>query len=204
MTDFNYEQESEFDWLANFYASQGAINHPCELHGLLIGRLSGGERLSADEWLKVVVEHMGLEQLQQNDSSERALTNLVDLYSTNLQQLESMEMSFSLVLPDDEFILTQRVEALGFWVRGFLEGLALAAKGQLGTSEQDIQELLRDLVAISQIDDQADDSEGAEKEINEIIEYVRVGIVTIFAEFNGNDDLPNEQELDEENNTTLH
>jgi len=203
MTDFNIEQESEFDWLANFYASQGAINHPSELHGLLIGRLAGGERLSADEWLKLVVEHMGLEQLKQDDKSERALTNLVDLYSTNLQQLESMEMSFSLVLPDDEFILTQRVEALGFWVRGFLEGLALAAKGQLGSSEQDIQELLRDLVAISQIDDQADDSENAEKEINEIIEYVRVGIVTIFAEFNGSDDLSDEQP-DEENKNTLH
>jgi len=198
MTDFNIEQESEFDWLANFYASQGAINHPSELHGLLIGRLAGGERLGADEWLKLVVEHMGLEQLKQDDKSERALTNLVDLYSTNLQQLESMEMSFSLVLPDDEFILTQRVEALGFWVRGFLEGLALAAKGQLGSSQQDIQELLRDLVAISQIDDQADDSEGAEKEINEIIEYVRIGIVTIFAEFNGND-----EQSDDENNT-LH
>ena len=114
-----------------------------------------------------------------------------------------MEMSFSLVLPDDEFILTQRVEALGFWVRGFLEGLALAAKGQLGSSDKDIQELLRDLVAISQIDDQADDSEGAEKEINEIIEYVRIGIVTIFSEFNGNDDISDEPS-DEENNNTLH
>ena len=84
MTDFNDELESEFDWLANFYASQGAINHPCELHGLLIGRLAGGERLGGDEWLKLVVEHMGLEQLTKNDKSERALTNLVELYSTNL------------------------------------------------------------------------------------------------------------------------
>ena len=199
MTDFNVEQESEFDWLANFYASQGAINHPCELHGLLIGRLAGGERLGADEWLKLVVEHMGLEQLKQDEGSDRALTNLVELYSENLQQLEDMAMSFSLVLPDDDFILTQRVEALGFWVRGFLEGLALAAKGQLGSSDKDIQELLRDLVAISQIDDQAEDSEGAEKEINEIIEYVRIGIVTIFAEFNGN-----HEASDEENNQTLH
>ncbi len=198
MTDFNVEQESEFDWLANFYASQGAINHPCELHGLLIGRLAGGERLNADEWLKLVVEHMGLEQLKKDERSDRALTNLVELYSENLQQLEDMEMSFSLVLPDDEFILTQRVEALGFWVRGFLEGLALAAKGQLGSSNKDIQELLRDLVAISQIDDQADDSEGAEKEINEIIEYVRIGIVTIFAEFNGND------EMSDDENQTVH
>ena len=203
MTDFNVEQESEFDWLANFYASQGAINHPCELHGLLIGRLAGGERLTADEWIKLVVEHMGLEQLKQDERSDRALTNLVELYSENLQQLEDMEMSFRLVLPDDEFILTQRVEALGFWVRGFLEGLALAAKGQLGSSDKDIQELLRDLVAISQIDDQADDSEGAEKEINEIIEYVRIGIVTIFSEFNGNNEM-SEQDSDEENNQTLH
>lgn len=198
MTDFNIEQESDFDWLANFYASQGAINHPCELHGLLIGRLAGGERLNADEWLKLVVEHMGLEQLVQDDKSERALTNLVELYSNNVQQLEDMAMGFSLVLPDDEFILTQRVEALGMWVRGFLEGLALAAKGQLKTADADIQELLRDLVAISQIDDQAEDSEDAEKEINEIIEYVRIGVVTVFSEFNG------QEEPDEDQSKTLH
>lgn len=198
MTDFNIEQESDFDWLANFYASQGAINHPCELHGLLIGRLAGGERLNADEWLKLVVEHMGLEQLVQDDKSERALTNLVELYSNNVQQLEDMAMGFSLVLPDDEFILTQRVEALGMWVRGFLEGLALAAKGQLKTADADIQELLRDLVAISQIDDQAEDSEDAEKEINEIIEYVRIGVVTVFSEFNG------QEEPDENQSKTLH
>lgn len=199
MTDFNFEQESDFDWLANFYASQGAINHPSELHGLLIGRLSGGERLSADEWLKLVVEHMGLEHLVQDDKSERALTNLVDLYSNNVQQLEDMAMGFSLVLPDDEFILNQRVEALGMWVRGFLEGLALAAKGQLKAADADIQELLRDLVAISQIDDQAEDSEDAEKEINEIIEYVRIGVVTVFSEFNGQ-----EEPEDDDQSKTLH
>jgi hypothetical protein len=156
MTDFNIEQESDFDWLANFYASQGAINHPCELHGLLIGRLSGGERLNGDEWIKLVVEHMGLEQLVKDEKSERALTNLIELYSNNVQQLEEMAMGFSLVLPDDEFILSQRVEDLGMWVRGFLEGLALAAQGQLKSADSDIQELLRDLVAISQIDDQAE------------------------------------------------
>ncbi|UZE96753.1 UPF0149 family protein [Alkalimarinus alittae] len=198
MTDFNIEQETDFDWLANFYASQGAINHPCELHGLLIGRLAGGERLNADEWIRLVVEHMGLEQLVQDDKSERALTNLIELYTTNLQQLEEMAMGFSLVLPDDEFVLDQRVEALGMWVRGFLEGLALAAKGQLKTADADIQELLRDLVAISQIDDQAEDSEDAEKEIIEIIEYVRVGVVTVFSEFNGQEDPEAEQ------STTLH
>lgn len=198
MTDFNVEQESDFDWLANFYASQGAINHPCELHGLLIGRLSGGERLNADEWLRLVVEHMGLEQLVQDDKSERALTNLVELYTNNVQQLEEMAMGFSLVLPDDEFILSQRVEALGMWVRGFLEGLALSAKGQLQTAESDIQELLRDLVAISQIDDQAEDSEDAEKEINEIIEYVRIGVVTVFSEFNG------QEEPEDDQSKTLH
>ena len=84
------------------------------------------------------------------------------------------------------------------WVRGFLEGLALAAKGQLKTAESDIQELLRDLVAISQIDDQAEDSEDGEKEINEIIEYVRIGVVTVFAEFNG------QEEPEDDQSKTLH
>ena len=205
MNDINFEQESDFDWLANFYASQGAINHPCELHGLLIGRLAGGERLSADEWLKLVVEHMGLEQIVPNENSERALTNIVEIYANNAIQLEEMALGFSLVLPDDEFILSQRVEGLGFWVRGFLEGLAITTGGKLASASDETQELLRDLVAISQIDDQADDSESAEKEINEIIEYVRVGVVTIFAEFNSAFEETDETDgYDSQSNDTLH
>ncbi len=204
MTDSNFEQESEFDWLANFYASQGAINHPSELHGLLIGRLAGGERLEAEEWLKLVVEHMGLEQLAQDEKSERALTNLVDLYAKNLQELERGAMEFQLILPDDEFVLSQRVEALGMWVRGFLEGLALTTAGQLASADNDIQELLRDLVAISQIDVHVGDSEEAEKEINEIIEYVRVSVVTLFAEFSEKDAGGEEDNLAGQDSNTLH
>ena len=60
MNDLN-DNELGFDWLANVYNAQGAINHPSELHGIMLGYASGGQRYSREEWLKQVLDHMGLE-----------------------------------------------------------------------------------------------------------------------------------------------
>ncbi len=47
-------------------------------------------------------------------------------YGKTLKQLQSTDMSFQPLLPDDDYAIEQRLEALVAWVRGFLEGMALA------------------------------------------------------------------------------
>ncbi len=175
--------DSDFDWLANVYNTQGAINHPSELHGLLFGGLASGMRLNSADWLDIVVEHMGVDALDTSRQT-RLEEDLISFYQSVDQAVENDSNSFALFLPDDDYEISQRVEALTLWVRGFLEGLALSANASLSALDEDLQEILRDFVDISQLDLRVSASEAAEKEFFEICEYVRVGVLNIYAEFN--------------------
>ena len=57
--------DSQFDWLANIYNSHGAINHPSELHGLMLGEIVGGLKRTSADWMNQVLEHMGIEALDE-------------------------------------------------------------------------------------------------------------------------------------------
>jgi len=180
------ERIFDFDNWSEMHVRHEAINHPSELHGLLSGELAVGERLSIERWEHLACEHLGAEQLKEDMGgdmpSPRALLHA--FYAQTLSSLQSESMDFRMLMPGDSAPLPQRLEALGAWVRGFLEGMARAAGEGLGDAPLDIRELIRDFVAISQIEIDTDDSEDAEKELAEVTEYVRIGVLSVFAEFN--------------------
>jgi len=173
---------TRFELLANVYSRYGAINHPSELHGLLVGRLSGGKRPTKAQWQNEVIEHMGVElQGDEQDLNPQLLAEIAD---ETLSQLQSSSFEFELLLPDDDYSLPERIESLGSWVRGYLEGIALSAGSNLMQLNAELQELLRDLVAITQIDEDVEENEDGEKEWMEIAEFVRIAVLTLFAELN--------------------
>ncbi len=171
-----------FELLANMYSRYSAINHPSELHGLLAGSLCGGKRPTLEQWKENVVAHMGVELAGNDIDFDSQL--LTDILRETLVQLESSSFEFELMLPDDEYSLGERIEALGVWARGFLEGLALSAGSRLMKLDPELQELMRDLVAITQIEENIDASEEAERECMEVAEFVRVAALTLYAELN--------------------
>lgn len=185
MTDTASEtpEQPDFEAWANLYATHQAFSHPSELHGSLCGRLSAGSRLSADDWLTLACEHMGIAPETAKASAELEAF-LRDAYDRTLASLQANDLSFRPLLPDDDYDLQGRLQSLAAWVRGFLEGMALVATRELGEATGDIRELVEDFVAISQVAES--DSEGNESEQHwiEIAEYVRVGVLTLFMEFN--------------------
>lgn len=174
---------SEFEWLANVYNLNSAINHPSELHGILIGELAGAARRSNDEWLELCLEHMGLEELNL-EKQPGALRDLQAFYDRSIESIDSDSANFELCLPDDSYPISERGEALGLWVSGFLEGLAIARGKSLTSVDDDLKEILRDLVEISQLDAGLERSESAERDFFEVCEYVKIGVLNLYAEFN--------------------
>ena len=78
----------------------------------------------------MVTDHMGVDALDM--SRQPNLENdLSAFYARVDEQVQQDSSAFTLLLPDDDYALTERVESLALWVRGFLEGLALAAQGAL-------------------------------------------------------------------------
>lgn len=182
-TDLANSQAVAFEQWANVFTAHKAFSHPSELHGALCGRLAAGARIQQSDWLGLVCEHMGLPPTGGEDSTQLH-DFMVNAYDLALEQLKSADMSFTPLLPDDDYAIEQRLEALIAWVRGFLEGMALAAGESLGQAPDEIRELIEDLVAISQLSDEEQQDDENEQQLMEIIEYVRLGALSVFTEFN--------------------
>lgn len=176
-------QESDFDWLANVYNRQGAINHPSELHGLLLGEITGGIKRTANDFLAQVLEHMGVDELNVA-AQANVVEDLLAFYSQVSEGIDKDSSSFTLLLPDDDYVLSERLEAMVLWVRGFLEGIAVSASERLNSASKDLEEILKDLVEICQLDPRVEPTEEGEREFFEVVEYVRVGVLNLYAEFN--------------------
>ena len=155
-------QESQFDWLANIYNSHSAINHPSELHGLMVGEIVGSLRRSAADWLNQVLEHMGVESLD-NERHANVTEDLLGFYTHSLENIDKDSSSFVLLLPDDDYALSERIESLVVWVRGFLEGIAIAASERFQKWTVNYRK---------------------SSKFFEISEYIRIGVLNLYAELN--------------------
>ncbi|HLV78171.1 MAG TPA: UPF0149 family protein [Marinobacter sp.] len=174
---------AEFERWANVFTAHKAFSHPSELHGILCGQLAAGTRIGEPQWLTMVCEHMGLGEQAMEESSD-LVPFMNEAYRKTLARLQSSDMTFQPLLPDDDYAIEQRLEALIAWVRGFLEGMALAAGAALGQAPEEIRELIEDMVAISQLSEDEESDDESEQQLLEITEYVRLGALAVFTEFN--------------------
>ncbi|MBC7192746.1 UPF0149 family protein [Marinobacter sp.] len=182
--EIDNQTAASFEQWANLFSSHKAFSHPSELHGGLCGRLAAGSRMDARDWLALVCEQMGLPESAPEESVDLK-EFMTRAYDQTLELLKASDMSFQPLMPDDDYALEQRLEALSCWVRGFLEGLALSAGASLGEAPEEIREVIGDMVAISQVADQEEEGgEESEQQLLEIVEYVRLGALSVFTEFN--------------------
>ena len=156
-----------------------ALSDVSEIHGTLCGVLCSDRALGLEAWLAQTTAEIDPEEAQ----VESCRDSLNRLYRQTLADLESTDMPFSPLLPDDAYPLDQRAQALALWCQGFLYGLNL---GQLPTHSRlpdDVKEIMRDFSEISRatIDD-GENPEEAERAYAEIVEFVRVGVQLVFEE----------------------
>jgi hypothetical protein len=158
---------ADFDELADWLVSVSSAFSPAELHGAIIGGLSGSMRLSAREWSLFGLAIMGAgEQLSPDDSNNTQAT-VGGLAQSQLALLASSDLTFQPFLPDDDSSIEQRTEAVSFWCRGFLGGFAEAQvkrqrSGEVTGNEalpESVVEALRDMAAIAQATVEADQDE---------------------------------------------
>ena len=90
---------------------------------------------------------------------------MIGLQEMVKDELTSDDMTVVLLLPTDDAPLPERAAALGEWCRGFLSGFGLARR-EYAMSEE-ASEVLRDLAAISQVQDALEESEDGETDYME-------------------------------------
>jgi len=170
-----------FEELARHLEVEGFEESPSEIHGLLAGRIAGGERLAGNALSAALVESFDSDQ----ELVENALVSLQTLYASIVDTFERADFSFRPLLPGDEVALGDRVVALSEWCQHFLSGLGYSGVGTRGELSEEANGAIADLAAIAQVTHDGDDEEEGEVNLFELEEYVRMAAMMIFGELNG-------------------
>lgn len=147
---------------------------PAELHGLLLGRTCAGAGFEPGPWLADAAEVLG------GEPEEPVRQALIGLQEMVKGEFGEAEMALVLLLPTDDAPISERAVALGQWCQGFLGGFGLVAGDRQLSPEAG--EVLQDLAAIAQVQSALEESEDAEGDYMEVMEYLRVAPLLLFAE----------------------
>ena len=152
------------DWNHNFDGIE-EISSPSELHGILTGIVCVTTAPTRDEWLQI------LSTLTVPKVSDEALALLEEEANDVSHALSEDELDYLPMLPDDEHLLSERVQALADWCAGVVLGFGLAS-GHIRADEQELIESLQDVAAVEF--DESDDDEEGEESYQELYEFVRL------------------------------
>lgn len=165
-----------FDDLEELVIVAGGAGSIAELHGTLCGCISGGRALDSARLRRIAADVLAL--------TADAVANLPlqQLYRDAELGLQSENCDFAPLLPEDDAPLALRVEALAGWCQGYLSGLGQSGLAGGTRLSADVSAAMRDMAAIALADAQTPDSNQSEADFIELVEYVRVAAMLIFAE----------------------
>lgn len=176
MADSTLPDYEQFD----FFLHQNEL--PCsaaEIHGIICGCLCGGMQYKQGEWLKLISEFA----LQNAEIPDEALTKFRELYQISYQQLIDTNFGFQIFLPtEDDLPLAEMAQILLEWLSAFIASFGAVVGEQFADADDEVREAYQDLIQISQMDTEMDESEGNQLAFEEVAEYIRMTTVLCFGE----------------------
>ena len=170
---------STFESLEQQLNSLSIEIHASELHGILMGHACGLKKDSLRKDRRSLYrEWLGVEP------PSTIISVLESAYAAAIKNLdEYSDFEFRLLLPIDETPISERVYAVALWCSGFLFGMETSGRSKdvLG---KDVVEALNDLKTIAEMEANVPEGEKNEVDLAEIEEFVRVIVLTVFADVN--------------------
>ncbi|GAD78577.1 YecA/YgfB family protein [Vibrio ezurae] len=164
--------------VADELKTAGIAITPAETHGLLIGMLSGGLSNDSEAWQSLLFDYT-------NDGMGWPMACLaVAEQSLKLarKELAGDNFELSLLLPENEGIQVY-AQAMAEWVSHFVSGLGLI-DAQLNKASAQSKEALQDLLEIAKLEvDPEDDQEEQAALLEQVLEHVKVCVLTVHSEF---------------------
>lgn len=163
--------------LENTLNKLGSQLTAAETHGLLAGMLSLTKPAKEEIWRAALLENLDCTQ-----PSKGQWGVLSEASDEIRREFENPSFAFQLLLPSDNSDLERRIDALGYWCRGYLSGLGLVGVTKEDLENDVIKELVHDLSQIAHVSIATDASEDDEHNYVELVEYVRVAVQSIQLE----------------------
>ncbi len=149
-----------------------------EVHGTLTGLVCSGLSPEQEAWKAFVQEHWPFLL-----DAERARL-LEGLHAQVEKELGAGDLSFELLVPEDEEGFFHRAQCLGLWSNGLLYGLSQVKPELLDAADSDVPGHLRELAEIGSrltgISDDFQPEEEDEEDLTEIHEYLRSLAQSLF------------------------
>ncbi len=103
------------------------------------------------------------------------------LLACTQSELVDASKSLGLMLPSEEETVGARLEAVSSWCEGFLDGIAKSNVSVQLINDAIVKEVLADFEQIKDVSYEVTDDEESEKDLTEIIEFIRVSILLIYS-----------------------
>ena len=143
--------------------------------------LCGVDEQAPQRWLEEVLGPG--ERVQR--ATDECRGELLRVLTDTVRILCSGQCNFVPLLPDDNTGLGIRSAALANWCSGFLYGIGSAGDDVEARLSEDALEVLSDFSEVTRLRSDAKESEAAEADYSEIVEYMRVGVMLMFEELQG-------------------
>lgn len=174
------------DHVIRALSTLGVPLSPSESHGLACGLLCTQTTAAAkSRWFTELLDAAQLDagSLAAHADSVRCIDSW---FESTQEQIDAPDLVFEPVLPPDDAVLGQRIDALGDFCAGFTYGVGIgtSARGNQPLPT-DTRELLADFQAIDGVErGPGSDASGmgSEADFVELVEYVRVGVLVVLEE----------------------
>lgn len=153
---------------------------PAEVHGMITGTVSVPGARAPGSLL------FGRAAVTATPEIETFLRLVAALQEDVGARLQGSDFEFQPLLPGTDVELSEQVDALASWARGYILGLAASGISDPKRLEGEVGEFLLDANRISEAEMDDDETvEQQEREIAEIVEYLRAGVQLVYDELRG-------------------
>ena len=168
----------DYDELNTGLIEAQAGTRAAECHGFISGYFCASNRLQIEVLRDQLVS--GLENAHLLEQCYALVDKIAEDVFTTLQ---SNDIDFQPLLPDDEEDIRDRTQALSEWCGGFISGLGVGGLGERPPLNPDCDEFIKDMVSLSRIESEVSDDEESEAALFELVEYIRVGTLMLYQEW---------------------
>lgn len=167
-----------FDDFYRLLSQAEVVTSPAEIHGMLCGFVCVGPKLNGGFWIDILLKRLEVRPRLRLCPQGA----VVGLYDAACRQLSGLQ-SFKLLLPDEQYDLEERAEALSLWCEGFLYGLGLGGISFDEETSDTIHEALFCIAEIAKLDvSQLEVTELDRLAYDEAIEFITQAIPLIYEE----------------------
>ncbi len=145
------------------------------LQGMLFGLRCAKPEMTVTGWVQCVLEEADAKSVK-----ESFLKVLQEVFISSEEAVKGSGFELEMCLPEEGEPLSVRALMLGQWCEGFVYGFGISGRPKKEFSPE-VQELFQDFTDIAAIDvmDLGEPTEQDESDFMQLVEFVRIGVLTI-------------------------